>query len=165
MAMPIQTEDVRRVLQPWLGAVFLQNTPLCQEMTDCLAGYAPFRQTLEELHTELEKLLLVRLNRYTGGTLTVITDSFRSVRITQAMLSAMTDDLMGIVFEKMTPFSANYLKLNDYSMKVQSLNALRVLYLKYESFYTEEERAFLVQMLKSIYPPECYRAWLKEEDR
>ena len=164
MSMPITQEDVAARLRPWFGSCFLQTTPLCENLSEHLAGYAPYRQTLEELRGETESLLLVKLNRYTGGSMTVTGDNFRPMRINQERLSAITDDLMGIVFEKLTPFSANFIKLNDYSMRVQSLNALRVLYQKYRSFYEKEELDFLIRMIKSIYPRECYITWLEEEE-
>ena len=69
---------------------------------------------------------------------------------------------MGVIFDKLTPFSANFIKLNDYSLRVYSLSALRVLYQRYASFYTKEEFDFMVHMIRTIYPPERYAAWLKE---
>ena len=69
---------------------------------------------------------------------------------------------MGVIFDKLTPFSANFSKLIDYSLRVYSLNALRVLYQRYASFYTKGEFDFMVQMSRTIYPPERYAAWLKE---
>ena len=48
------------------------------------------------------------------------------------------------------------------SLRVYSLNALRVLYQRYASFYTKEEFDFMVHMIRTIYPPERYAAWLKE---
>ena len=69
---------------------------------------------------------------------------------------------MGVLFDKLTPFSANFIKLNDYSLRVQSLSALRVLYQKYASFYSEEDLRFLKEMVSRTYPPEKYRDWLKD---
>ena len=66
------------------------------------------------------------------------------------------------IFEKLTPFSANFIKLNDYSLHVASLNAMRVLYEKYASYFAPEELAFMVSVIKSVYPEERYRDWLKE---
>lgn len=164
MAMPITCQDVYRVMVPWLGSLYCNGTPTVSDVADCLSEYSPNRNTLMELHEKLETLLLVRLNRYTNSTLLVYMENGRRRQITRQVLSAISDDLMGIVFDKLTVFSANYVKLNDYSMKVQSLNAMRVLYQKYASFYSEEELTFLVDMIKSIFPVACYQSWLKEEE-
>lgn len=160
MAMPIEQADVERVLRPWLGSLFLNAHPLAEAVTEKLSNYAPYRQDFESLRSELEVLLITKLNSLTGGSLTVILDNYRSRRLGQAAITAMTDDLMGVVFDKLTPFSANFLKLNEYSLHNESLSALRVLYQKYASFYSPDELAFMVQMIRNVYPEERYRGWL-----
>ncbi len=162
MAMPVEKSDVERVLRPWLGSLFLNAHPLADLITEKLSSYAPYRQDLKSLHDELEVLLITRLNSMTNGTLTVILDNYRSRRLGQAAISALTDDLMGVVFDQLTPFSANFIKLNDYSMRNESLSALRVLYQKYASYYSPDEFAFMVRVIKGVYPEERYRSWLKE---
>lgn len=161
MAMPIEQTDVERVLRPWLGSLFLNAHPLAETITQKLSAYSPFRQDFDSLYNELEVLLITRLNSLTGGTLTVILDNYHSRRLGQSAIAAMTDDLMGVVFDQLSPFSANYLKINEYSLHHESLNALRVLYQKYESFYTAEEREFMVRMIRTVYPEERYRGWLR----
>ena len=126
MAMPIEKTDVERVLRPWLGSLFLNAHPLAALITEKLSSYAPYRQDLKSLHDELEVLLITRLNSLTNGTLTVILDNYRSRRLGQAAIAEMTDDLMGVVFDRLTPFSANFIKLNDYSLRNESLSALPV---------------------------------------
>lgn len=162
MAIPVGVADVERVLRPWLGTLFLSANPLASDVAEHMRAYAPYRQTLESLRDELESLLLVKLNRLTNGSLTVITDNYHTRHLSTGQLAAITDDLMGVIFDKLTPFSANFIKLNDYSLRVCSLNALRVLYQRYASFYTKEEFDFMVHMIRTIYPPERYAAWLKE---
>ena len=121
-----------------------------------------YRQTLESLRDELESLLLVQLNRLTNGSLTVITDNYHTCRLGTEQIAAITDDLMGVIFDKLTPFSANFIKINDYSLRVCSLSALRVLYQRYGAFYTKEEFDFMVRMIRTLYPPERYAGWLRE---
>lgn len=162
MAMPVERDEVERVLRPWLGTLFLSANPLCDWLTDRMSAYAPYRQTLESLRDELEVLLITKLNSLTNGSLTVILDNYRSLRLGKAQIAEITDDLMGLIFDKLTPFSANFIKLNDYSMRVPSLNALRVLVQKYASYYSAEEFAFMVGIIKSVYPKEKYQAWLKD---
>ncbi|MCI6377834.1 MAG: hypothetical protein MR842_08780 [Clostridiales bacterium] len=162
MAIPIGQEDVERVLRPWLGTLFLNAHPLAASLSERMRAYAPYRQSLESLRDELEAMLLTQLNRFTNGSMTVICDNYHSRRLGMEQLSALTDDLMGVIFDKLTPFSANFIKLNDYSLRVHSLNAFRVLYQRYASFYTQEEFAFLTRMIRTIYPPESYASWLRD---
>lgn len=162
MAMPVMREDVECVLRPWLGSLFLSSNDLSEQLTERLSGYAPYRQTLESLRDELEVLLITQLNALTNRTLTVILDNYHSRRLGKSAIDDMTDDLMGLVFDKLTPFSANFVKLNDYSMHVASLNALRVLYQKYASYFSPEEFQFMVGIIKNVYPEERWRSWLQK---
>ena len=162
MAIPVSVQDVERVLRPWFGTLFLSSNALSQTVSQRLSAYAPYRQTLLDLRNELETFLLTQLNRLTNGSMTVITDNYHSRRLGMEQIAAVTDDLMGVIFDKLTPFSANFVKLSDYSLNVYSLNALRVLYQKYASFFTQEEFDFLKHMIRTIYPPQCYASWLKE---
>lgn len=162
MAMPITTAEVKRVLRHWLGSLFVNSNSLAEEVAQHLRAYAPYRQDLESLRDELETLLLCKLNAFTNGSLTVVLDNYRSRRLNMAAIAEITDDLMGLIFDKLTPFSANHVKLNDYSMHVPSLNALRVLYQKYASFFSKEEFDFMVGMIKTVYPRERYEAWLHD---
>ena len=147
MAIPIGQEDVERVLRPWLGSLFLNAYPLAASLSAHMSAYAPYRQSLESLRDELEAMLLTQLNRFTNGSMTVICDNYHSRRLGMEQLSALT---------------ANFIKLNDYSLRVHSLNALRVLCQRYASFYTQEEFAFLKRMIRTIYPPQSYEAWLRD---
>ncbi len=160
MAIPIGLQDVERALRPWLGTLFLSSNGFAQAVTQRLQEYAPYRQTLEDFHQEMESFILTGLNRCTGGSMRVMLDNYRTVRLALQDLEWLTDDVMGVLFDKLTPFSMNYMKLSDYSLHVESLAALRVLYQKYASFLTEEEFRFLVEMIRRTYPTHRYEAWL-----
>lgn len=160
MAVPIQLADVERVLRPWLGTMFLSSNSLAQDITARLQEYAPYRQTLEALREEMGPFILTRLNRLTGGGMRVMLDNYRTVRLSLQDLECLTDDVMGVLFDRLTPFSMNFLKLNHYALHVESLSAMRVLYQKYASFFTDEEFRFLVEMIRRIYPPARYQSWL-----
>lgn len=162
MSIPVAREDVERALRPWLGSMFLYTSTLGQELSERLSAYAPYRQTLQELRDELESQLVVTLNALTRGSMTLLSDNYHSVHLSLSDITMITDELMGVVFEKLTPFSANFIKLNDYSLRVQSLSALRVLCTKYASYYSPEQFRFIAKMIREIYPPRLYEKWLKE---
>ena len=63
----------------------------------------PTARRLESLRDELESLLLVKLNRLTSGSLTVITDNYHSRRLGTGQIAAITDDLMGVIFRQADP--------------------------------------------------------------
>mgnify|MGYP007066630993 FL=1 len=162
LAIPVLQEELEMVLRPWLGSLFLTSNPMLDQLTQMMRGYVPYKQTLEDLRDQLESFLLTSINRYTHGSMMVLNDQYKTVRLGQGHIGWITDDVMGVLFDKLTPFSANFIKLNDYSLRVQSLSALRVLYQKYASYYSEEDLRFLKEMIRRTYPPEKYRDWLKD---
>ena len=160
MAIPVMREAVEQAVAPLLGAMLVQSCPICDDLTEFLRSYAPYRQGLEAFRDELENLLLRLLGRYTHGSMLVIADNYQPIRLGREQLRRITDEVMGVLFESLTPFSANFIKINDYSLRVQSLSALRVLMTRYTSYYTQEDLRFMAQMIRSIYPPQRYQGWL-----
>jgi hypothetical protein len=110
---------------------------------------------------ELESYIMMQLRRSTGGNMRVMLDDYRAVRVNLQDIAWMTDDVMGVLFERLTIFSMNFEKLNDYALHVESLAAMRVLYQKYASFYTEEEYRFLIRMIQTNHPSFRYESWLE----
>ncbi|MEF9879170.1 MAG: hypothetical protein RR975_07040 [Clostridia bacterium] len=164
MAMPIVPMEVEQILRPWLGSLFLTSNTFVTDVSARLQAYAPYRQTLESLREELESFVLTSLHHFTHGSMTVLSDNYHSRRLGIEQIERITDDIMGLVFDKLTPFSANFIKLNDYSLHVHSLAVLRVLYQKYPSYYTQEQLTFMVRMIRLIYPKERYSEWLLEDE-
>lgn len=162
MAIPVDVKDVERVLRPWLGSLLLSSNTLASDLACVLMEYAPYRHTLQQLRDCVAHDLLTGVNRVTGGSMCIVQDNYRTRRLTLSDMQWMTDDVMGLVFDSLTPFSANFEKLNNYALQEESLSAMRVLYQKYRTFFTEEQYAFLIKMIKTIYPPERHAMWLRD---
>ena len=162
MPIPVNPDDVIDVLKPWLGTLFLMSTPLSQEIAYEMMHYVPARESFAQLRDRLEHQLLVSINKLTRSSMCIMVEDYRTKRLTLGEIEDMTDDLIGIVFDRLSPFSSNFERLNEYALQHASLSALRVLYQKYSSFYSLEENAFMVQMIKKTYPQERYQAWLRD---
>lgn len=162
MPVPIQLDDVNDALKPWLGALFLMSTPLSQTVAAQMAQYSPARETFEQLRERLEHWLLVEISRLTRSSMCIMVENYQTKRLSLRDIELMTDDLMGLMFDRLSPFSSNFDRLNEYALQHESLAALRVLYQKYASYFSEEEFDFMVQMMKSLYPKERYQAWLTD---
>ena len=160
MSIPITQANIENALRPWVGSLFLSVNSFAADLHTKAQGYAPYRQTLEDLRTELERYILTQINRLTEGSMSVIMDNYTSRRLNLRDIQWMTDDVMGVVFDCLTPFSMNFEKLSDYALRVESLSVLRVLYQKYASFFSEAELDFLIFQIRDIYPPERYEEWL-----
>lgn len=161
MPVPVNLDEVNDALKPCLGALFLMSTPLSQEMGYLLATYSPSRETFDQLRDRLEQQLLVSISKLTRTSMCILVENYQTRRVLLADIERMADDLMGLVFDRMTPFSSNFERLNEYSLHHESLAALRVLYQKYSSFFTKEEYQFMIAMIKKLYPKERYQAWLQ----
>ena len=162
VAIPVDVKDVERVLNPWLGTMLLSSSPIAAEIAHEVMEYAPYRQTFQELKETIDHDLFAGVSRATGGSMCVVLDDYSTRRLKLKDMEWMADDVMGLAFDCLTPFSANFTKLNDYALHAESLAALRVLYQKYRDFFTEEQYVFIIQMIRKIYPKERYAAWLKE---
>jgi len=162
MPIPVNPDDVNDVLKPWLGTLFLMSTPLSQELAYQMMHYAPAGETFAQLRERLEHQLLVSISRLTHSSMCIMVENYRTKRLTLGEIETMTDDLMGVIFDRLSPFSSNFERINEYALRHASLAALRVLCQKYASYYSAEEYAFMVQMIKKLYPRECYQAWLCE---
>lgn len=162
MPVPIHLDDVNDALKPWLGALFLMSTPLSQELSYQIMQYSPVRETFEQLRQRLEQYILVRINKLTRSSMCIMVENYQTKQLSLRDIEYMTDDLMGLVFDRLSPFSANFDKLNEYALQHESLASLRVLYQKYASFFTEEEYQFMVYMIRSLYPKERYQSWLND---
>lgn len=160
MAVPVSHAALEAVLRPWLGSLFLSSNPMLMNLAGLLQSYAPYKQSLEDLRDDVERFLVTNISGYTRGTMQVLNDRYKTQRLNAGNIRWITDEVMGVLFDCLTPFSANFIKLNDYSLRVQSLSALRVLYQKYSSFYSLEELNVMIAFIKRTYPPENYREWL-----
>jgi hypothetical protein len=162
MPVPVHLDDVNDTLRPWLGALFLMSTPLSQEIASRMTRYSPARETFEQLRERLEHHMLVQINRLTRSSMCIMVENYQTKRLTLRDIECMTDDLMGLMFDRLSPFSSNFERLNEYALQHESLAALRVLYQKYASFFSEEEYMFMVQMIKNLYPKNRYQEWLRD---
>ncbi|MFH1879341.1 MAG: hypothetical protein ABIK64_00945 [Bacillota bacterium] len=162
MPVPVHLDDVNAALKPWLGVLFLMSTPLSQEITYQMMQYSPARETFEQLRERLEHHMLVQISKLTRSSMCIVVENYQTKRLSLRDIEYMTDDLMGLMFDSLSPFSSNFEKLNEYALQHESLAALRVLYQKYASFFSQEEVQFMIQMMKSLYPKERYQDWLRD---
>jgi hypothetical protein len=162
MPVPVNIDEVNDALKPWLGALFLMSTTLSQAITYQMMQYSPARETFEQLRERLEHHMLVELNKLTRSSMCIMVENYQTKRLSLSDIECMTDDLMGLMFDRLSPFPSNFERLNEYALQHESLAALRVLCQKYASFFSEEEYQFMVGMIKRLYPKDRYQEWLKE---
>ena len=163
VAAVIRTQDVSRALIPWVGSYMLESTPLSEDTADVLRSYAPYKEDLQKLCTRLDSFLFMALRRYTMGTMRVYLDNGREIRIRMSDYPLLTDDVLGVLMDSLSPYSVNFELLKNYSIQQPSLNALRVLYTRYQSFQTPEELEAIAKTVRTCHPRERYAYWLPQE--
>jgi len=164
VAAVIRTQDVARALHPWVGSYLLDSTTLAEDTADVLRSYAPYKEDLQKLCIRLDSFCFMSLRRFTMGTMRIFLDDGSEVRIHTSDFQMLTDDVLGVLMESLSPYSVNYEMLKSYSMQQPSLSALRVLYTKYQSFQSREELGAIARTIRTCYPRERYMAWLPPED-
>lgn len=164
MAAVIRTQDVARALHPWVGSYLLDSTTLAEDTADVLRSYAPYKEDLKKLCIRLDSFLFMSLRRFTMGTMRIFLDDGSEVRIHTSDFQMLTDDVLGVLMESLSPYSVNFEVLKSYSLQQPSLSALRVLYTKYQSFQSREELQAIARTIRTCYPRERYLTWLPPED-
>lgn len=164
MAAVIRTQDVARVLHPWVGSYLLDSTTLAEDTATVLRSYAPYKEDLQKLCKRLDSFLFMTMRRYTMGTMIVFLDDGTEARMRTSDFPLFTDDALGILMESLSPYSVNFELLKNYSLQQPSLSALRVLYTRYQSFQSQEELRAIARTVRTCHPLERYMAWLPPED-
>lgn len=160
MGAIISENAVAEVLRPWLGSLLLHETPICLEAAHILRSYAPYREDFEGLQKRMESFLFSFLHSVLGSSMTVTRDDGNLMRVYVKDLYYIADDLMGVLFDSLSPYSVNFESLKAHSMKTGSLNAMRVLYQKYDAFQPPEEKELMARIIRENNPPWRYGHWL-----
>jgi hypothetical protein len=109
---------------------------------------------------ELLQSELQRSRHDTQGTMQVYLDDGQCVRIRTADFAFLTDDVLGVLMDSLSPYSVNYELLKTYSLQQPSLSALRELYCRYKSFQTAEELKAIAKTVRTCHIRERYISWL-----
>lgn len=164
MAAVIRLKDVVDALRPWVGSLIAENTQLAPGAAEILRSYAPYKESTKQLAKRLDSYLFTALHTLLGRSMTITLDDGRDVRLFVSNLVYIADDMLGVLFQSLSPYSVNYLMLKEYSMTHESLAALRVLYQKYDDFQPPEEKTLIARIVRQSYPAWRYERWLKEDD-
>lgn len=161
MAAVISQREVEKVLRPWLGSYLVEETGIAGEAAHLLRSYAPYREDFQGLQKRLESFLFACLHSLLGSAMTVTRDDGHLMRIYVADLEYIADDLMGVLFDSLSPYSVNFEALKAHSMQTGSLNAMRVLYQKYDAFQPPGEKALMARIIRENNPEWRYKYWLE----
>lgn len=156
----VPADELRAALIPWLGSLILDSSSLIQDIAAVIVDRKQKRTDLVTIHEDINALVMTQVSRITAGRMWVILDHYQSKKLTLEDFRRMTDAVMELIFDTMLPFSENFTRLRDYSLRIESLAALKVLYLRYQPYFKAGELDSMLMLIKAAYPQEMYQEWL-----
>ena len=156
----IAVAQVTIALRPWLGIRLSRALePLIDEIACLLNAYDP-RRPPGELSDRLDSLLFRAVREATRGTMLAQLEDESWVRIRVEDFSTMADDLMLLVFMDLPVDGRHLLFLREYSLRRDSLAALRALYTRFAPLQTAQELAAIASVARACHPAFRLQGWL-----
>lgn len=160
----ITERQIFGLLSPWLGSALLQVRPqIVRETQKRLNAFVPARDRVAELRNGLEGFLYTSVSEATEGDLRILLDDGSVIRMENDDFPILADELLYLVFEQFPTDAHHLMLLRDFSLRENSLSAIRALYTRFADYETEEERATLARVARESHPPFRWKAWLGEE--
>ncbi len=161
----IESWHIREALRSRFGSALADLPGIWDRTASVLRGYAPYRDTVDDLAVRLEDVLFNTLYEQLGPSMTVVMDDGSSRRIRMPELRDAADDVLGVLFDTLKVYSVTYDSLHDYCMRTGSFAALRVLYTRFTEFMPASERRIMARIIRDSRPREYWESWLDPEDR
>ena len=156
----IAQSQVMAVLRPWLGAPLLEAlSPLTANLAGRLNGFS-IQRGEDHWAQEIDSALFLAVRRATRGSMLAQLEDGTYVRVRLEDFSAMADELLFLSFDAFPLDEAHLKFLRDYSMRHESLSALRALYTRFADMQTAQELTMISSVVKKCYPPFRWRHWL-----
>lgn len=156
----VAVAQVEIALQPWLGARLSRELfPLMEWIAGKMNAYTGAASP-DALAAGIDSALFQEVRRVTRGTMLAQLPDDTLVRIRVEDFAVMTDDLMYLLFSSFPADESHFRLLQDYSMRVSSLAALRALYTRFAAMQTPEELRVLAEVARKCHPAFRLRGWL-----
>ncbi len=140
--------QICEALRPRFGSAVVDSPGFGEELLPLLLFWAPYKCSFADLASALEDRIFKALYDRLGPGMAVRTEqgSFRRVPLSE--LSDAADDVLGVLFEALKPYSVNYDALHSYWVATGSYQAMRVLLLRYSSFLPDREEEYLRKLVR-----------------
>lgn len=148
----IDRGQVEDKLRSRFGSALAEYPGFSDGITETLASYTPYRETLRDFSARLEDKLFNALYERLGPHMTVRSDTGAERRILTSELPDAADDIMEVLFASMKPYSVNYDTLHTYFMETGSLAAARILYRNFASMLAYSEMQLISRILSERDP-------------
>ena len=155
---------VAEALRPWLGTDFITAVPdICVRAERKLSSFSEEQDDLRALSQGLDSMLYLSVRDATQGRMIVRIEDGTCVRVRVSDFPVMADDLMYLLFERFSLDARHLMLLRDYSVRYESLSAIRALYTRFANYETPQELQALARIARSCHAPFRWRAWLRDD--
>lgn len=161
----IESWHVREVLRSRFGSALVDIPGIWDRTASLLQNYAPYKDTFADLASRIEDALFNAVYEQLGPSMGAHMDSGTIRRIRTSELKDAADDVMGLLFEQLKPYSVTYDLLHDYCMSAGSFAAMRVLYSRFPEFMPPSERKIIARIIRDSRPRAEWESLLDPEDR
>lgn len=153
--------QVMIALAPWLGEELSRALDdSLEQITHWLNAWTD-KQDLGELRQRIDSLLFRSAREATQGRLLVQVPDGGWVRMRLEDFSTMADDVLCVLFSDFPVDQRHLQLLRDFSLRQESLAALKTLYLRFAPLEQEDERAAIGAFVRKCYPSFRWQAWLQ----
>ena len=160
----VTEQQVFHLLSPWLGSALLQVRPqIVKETHRRLNAFVSARDKAAELRDGLEGFLYSSVQSATEGDMRILLDSGSVVRMESGDFPMLADELLYLIFCQFPTDAHHLMLLRDFSLRENSLSAIRALYTRFADYETEEERQTLARVARESHPAFRWRTWLEAD--
>ena len=158
----ITVAQVMIALHPWLGTQLSRAIEPCMdEIAHRMNAYSP-SQAPDSLQDDLDSLLFCAVRDATRGRMLIQMEDGSLFRIQVDDFSTMADDLMELIFQRFPADQRHLILLQEYSMRRESLSALKILYTRFAALQSPRELEMIASVARACHAPFRLRGWLDE---
>lgn len=152
--------QVLGLMQPWLGTELTAAlAPAAEDITRRLNAYT-IRQDPDELLAQIDSLLFRAVHGATRGSMIVALPDGSRVRMRLDDISALADEILFLALNELPADQKHLQAVQQFSLRRDSLSALRALYVHFAPLETREELNAIAALTRNCYPPFRWREWL-----
>ena len=152
---------ITAILEPWLGLEILQNTDLVQSLYTEIDRFDSSKGDIEKLRKRLESLIFRKIHDKTDGNMRILLNNGTKIRIYLEDISDIADELIYPVLLNLPQTTEQYHRILLFAMTHDSLSALRILYVHFDIFQTEEDMEAIARTIREGYRSCRWKSWLK----
>ena len=141
-------EQIGGILRACPGFPPDDAAPLSEEVLRCFRSWRSYRDSLSVLAEQVNNTLFAYFYERLGPAMSFSLPGGARRRVTLGEIASLTDDLMGVFFESLSPvYAAHYERLHAYWMETGSAAAMRCLIGRFCDLLPDQEKTMIEKYL------------------